>query len=162
MSLDGFVAQTDGDIDWILDYPRPAKGDYGYRRFSDSVSCCVMDFIYHSTLLSYDIRLLPDKPCHILQTEPEDEDAIISQIKKLQQQATGDLWLAGDTRLISLLLEDGLIDEMTIGIVPVTLGSGLPLFDQNGISAQDFSLKSCEQYDNGVVMLEYQVNRLLF
>ncbi len=160
ISLDGFVSTTDGDIDWMLEFPRPSKGDYGYRRFCDSVSCCMLNSVYHSTLLPYDIRLLPDKPCHILRAEPQDEEALLSEMKELQRQAAGDLWLAGDSRTISLLLEHGLIDEMTIGTVPVTLGGGMPLFGCNGMPPQDFSLKNCQQYDNGVVMLEYCVNRL--
>lgn len=162
MTLDGMASDTDGDIDWILEYPRPVIGNYGYRRFCDSVSCCVISSIYHKTLLSYDIRLLPDKPCHILPSEPGNDEEVISLVKDLQRQSIGDLWLAGDSHTIALLLEHELIDQMTIGIIPITLGNGLPLFNRSSMSTQDLSLKNCKQYDNGVVMLEYTVNSIVF
>jgi dihydrofolate reductase len=54
-SLDGFIARTDGGLDWLTGGEGEESGeDYGYREFIDTVDCLVMGRNTYETVLSFD------------------------------------------------------------------------------------------------------------
>jgi dihydrofolate reductase len=76
------------------------------------------------------------------------------EIKKLKVKAGKDLYVFGSANLSETFINDNLFDEYRIGIAPVILGSGRPLFRQ-GISPQNLSLVSTQQLLTGGVVLKY-------
>jgi dihydrofolate reductase len=81
---------------------------------------------------------------------PYDADAI----RKLKDEA-GDLFVSGSGTLVRALLADGLVDELHLFVYPLTRGAGPRLFPE-GAPGQKLSLAACEQYENGVVYLDYR------
>ena len=65
-----------------------------------------------------------------------------------------DLYVFGSANLSETFISDNLFDEYRIGIAPVILGSGRPLFRQ-GISPKNLSLVSTHQLLTGGVILKY-------
>ena len=77
-----------------------------------------------------------------------------SEISKLKTQSDGDMFVFGSANLSETFINDNLIDEYRIGIAPIILGSGRPLFRQ-GISSKKLSLVETQQLSNGGVILKF-------
>jgi riboflavin biosynthesis pyrimidine reductase len=65
------------------------------------------------------------------------------------------VWVDGGIT-VSKFLEAGLVDHMTLSIIPVVLGSGIPLFTLMK-HEQICRLISTESYPSGLVQLQYEV-----
>lgn len=76
------------------------------------------------------------------------------EIKKLKMKGYKDLYVFGSANLSETFINNDLFDEYRIGIAPVILGSGRPLFRQ-GISPKNLSLVSTQQLSTGAVVLKY-------
>lgn len=76
------------------------------------------------------------------------------EIKKLKQEGGRDMYVFGSANLSETFIKDNLFDEYRIGIAPVILGDGRPLFRQ-GIFSKNLSLVSTQQLLTGGVVLKY-------
>ncbi len=81
---------------------------------------------------------------------------IAGQIRERKAKADKPLYVFGSAELVSSLLEDGLVDEYRLGIAPVVLGKGNPLFKQNG-SRLPMDLIKSQPLENGGIILYYAV-----
>jgi len=84
-----------------------------------------------------------------------------AEILKLKAQGDGDMYVFGSANLSETFMNDNLFDEYRLGIAPVILGSGRPLFKQ-GITSpkgmashKNLKLISTQQLSNGGVVLKY-------
>ena len=77
-----------------------------------------------------------------------------AEIKKIKVEGDRDMYVFGSANLSETFVNDNLFDEYRIGISPVILGSGRPLFGQ-GISTKNLSLISTQQLSTGGVVLKY-------
>ncbi|MDR1203658.1 MAG: dihydrofolate reductase family protein [Tannerellaceae bacterium] len=161
-SIDGFIAPPDGDLDWLIGYPLPSKEDH--KNFLDSVDTVIMGGNTYSNFICMDI-LWPykDKTVYAVTRHPvmkrEGVNFIIENavetVSKLKKGNGKDIWLVGGAQLISLLLDNDLIDEMIITYVPETLEKGIPLF-ANKPEDMSWVLKEDVTYDNKAVKKIYQ------
>ena len=78
-----------------------------------------------------------------------------AEISRLKAQHGRDMYVFGSANLSETLINDDLFDEYRIGIAPVILGRGRPLFKQ-GISARNLSLVSTQQLSTGGVVLTFK------
>jgi len=79
---------------------------------------------------------------------------VAEEVSSLKAKAGGDIFVFGSANLASTLMEPDLIDEYHIGINPVILGRGTPLFKG---SSNKLPLKHLETrtLKSGVVILHY-------
>ena len=77
-----------------------------------------------------------------------------AEISRLKAEGGKDMYLFGSADLSKTFVNDDLFDEYRIGIAPVILGSGRPLFKQ-GISSRDLSLLSTQQLSSGGAVLKF-------
>ena len=82
------------------------------------------------------------------------KESASAEIAKLKTQGSRDMYVFGSANLSETFINDNLFDEYRIGIAPVILGSGRPLFRQ-GISPKNLSLVSTQQLLTGGVVLKY-------
>lgn len=75
-----------------------------------------------------------------------------AEISRLKKQGDGDMYVFGSADLSRTMIEDDLIDEYRIGIAPVILGNGRPLFKQ-GLPSRNLSLLSTQVLSSGGVVL---------
>ena len=163
VSLDGYIARTDGDLDWISDFSSPEKTDYGYRSFFESTDTVIIDESSYLNILSMDI-IWPykDKPVYVVSSMPMNAkdnihfitDDIIDSIDKLREEEGKDIWLACSSKLLTMLLNHDMIDEMTINRFPVILGFGMPLFSDNP-KESEWRVKNNVSYQNGITQTIY-------
>lgn len=168
-SLDGFIAREDGSIDWL---PTPVDNseedeDYGYDDFIRSIDAIVMGRNTYELILTFDEWYYGDIPLFVLTTKgveiPERLSKTVSQmsgepleiVERLAQKGYQTLYVDGG-KTIQRFLNAGLIDEMTITIIPVLIGSGIPLF---GPTDHDIHLEHMENssFSNGLVQHKYKV-----
>ncbi len=64
------------------------------------------------------------------------------------------IWLMGGGELARDFLKDDLVDELYIGIVPILIGEGLPLFP-SGFPQREFTLLENKSYSKGLIALKY-------
>jgi dihydrofolate reductase len=167
VSLDGKIAQKDGDVSWLDDFSKPDQPDYGYADFLNSVDTTLMGNNTYKQLLGFGIdfpyrgktnfvftrnkELREDENVKYISIDP------VSFVRDIKSASGGDIWLIGGGEINSLMLDAGLIDELIIFIIPVILGSGIPLFKGRPDERKLEMVKS-RAYSNGVVELNYRIN----
>ena len=52
-SLDGFIATSDGGVEWLMEIPNPDKSDYGFAEFMSGIDAIVMGRNTFETVLSF-------------------------------------------------------------------------------------------------------------
>ena len=77
------------------------------------------------------------------------------EIARLKRQPGKDITILGSGTLVRSLLRDGLLDELTLMVHPVVLGSGKRLFEDRS-DARALKLASSRTFSTGVVSLAYR------
>ena len=140
-SLDGFIADENGGIDWLHSIPNPDKIDMGYNDFTSKIDALVMGRNTFETICGFDIDCPYQKPIFVLSNKltsiPETlKDKVVlvkgnlkEVLKEIHKKGFHNLYIDGGKTIQSFLKKD-LIDEMTITIIPYLLGNGIPLFTE--------------------------------
>lgn len=165
-SLDGFIARTNGGIDWLAAVEREGE-DYGYADFMATVDVLVMGRSTFETVVDFpewpygDIRVavlthrpltvpgrLQDKVT-VLALEPA---AVVEHFRQL---GAAHLYVDGG-KTIQSFLAAGHLDRLVISQIPVLLGEGIPLF---GPLPADMRLLHLEtkSFPSGLVQSTYEV-----
>ncbi|HKO17191.1 MAG TPA: dihydrofolate reductase family protein [Gemmatimonadaceae bacterium] len=132
VSLDGFIAGPNGEFDWIV--PDPAI-DFAalYRQFDTAVMGrktydVARSMGHDGTVPGMDVivfsRTLPAESHPRLRVTRDDPLEVVANLKK---QHGRDIWLFGGGELFGVLLAAGLVDTVEVAVMPVLLGSGIPL-----------------------------------
>ncbi len=79
----------------------------------------------------------------------------LADLQKLKNSNGADLQVWGSGKLVQLLLENDLVDELWLKIYPLTLGEGKKLFDKGTIPAA-FTLTECLATPSGVIIANYK------
>ncbi|UTA66862.1 dihydrofolate reductase family protein [Emticicia sp. 21SJ11W-3] len=79
-----------------------------------------------------------------------------TELAALKNTQGGNILVYGSATLVKSLLQHNLIDELHLMLIPVVVGGGLKLFDDN-LQLRNFSLSRSQAFENGVVVLEYQL-----
>lgn len=162
-SIDGCTARMDGDLDWMEGFSYPEKTDYGYQAFFESADTVIMDESFYLNIISLDV-IWPykDKPVYVVSSMPMNAkdnlhfitDDIIENIDKLREEEGKDIWLACGGKLLTMLLNHDMVDEMIINRFPVILGFGTPLLPDNSKESR-WSVKNSVSYQNGISQTTY-------
>lgn len=132
---DGFLADAQGSVDWI-----PEQEDFSdYEAFYENVDTILMGRVTYEQItqeICPDVWLYGEKKTYVFTQSPQTPLPEIEftqrkpqdVIRYLKNRKGKDIWLCGGARLISALMEQDLIDEYQINVMPVTLGKGIALF----------------------------------
>lgn len=172
MSADGFIARSDGSVDW-LDRPRP-KGNYGMGAFYKSIDTILwgrktydmaLDFQKKGVAGSaFDTKVknyvfsngvrpspLPDG----VEFVNEPLQAFTTDLRK---QKGKHIWIMGGAGLIGSFLDAGEIDQFIIHVIPQFIGEGIPLIASRRRTVP-LELLSSTKFPDGVVKLHYAVGK---
>jgi dihydrofolate reductase len=137
-SLDGYIADADGGIEWLNDIPNPDNSDFGYAEFISGIDAIVMGRKSYEKVLTFGSWPY-ELPVFVLSSKLDSVPGELSgkieiihgDVKELVGQLTSrgyrNLYVDGGM-VIQSFLNAGLIDEMIITRVPILLGDGIPLF----------------------------------
>ncbi len=134
-SLDGFIADAHGGVEWL---EGADDEDYGYAQLMDSVDTVLQgSHTYLDTLTLVDHDPYEGKD-NIVFTSRDDlptrgserfvSDDPVKFVRDLKRATGGRIWLVGGGELASTLMSAGLIDEVDLFVQPVILGDGIPLW----------------------------------
>jgi dihydrofolate reductase len=162
-SLDGFIARTDGRLDWLPENPEP----HGYMEFIATVDAIVIGRKTFETVLAFEAWPYGEKQVIVLTTRPSAVAAPAGSVcdamggspheivARLAERGLKHLYIDGG-ETIQRFLEAGLIQSLVITKIPVLLGSGIPLF---GKVSRDIRLEhvATRSYPSGIVQSEYVI-----
>lgn len=165
-SLDGYIARPDGNLDWLTSVPNPETGDYGYAELLNRIGTTIMGRKTYEEIMSFGC----DWPytglnSFVVTTNPDltikspDTFALTENWKDvvtdLKKKTEKDIWLIGGGQLITAFINEGLLDNMIITIIPKIIGAGLPLFAHQPKETH-WQLTEAKSFDTGVVNLTYE------
>jgi len=76
-------------------------------------------------------------------------------LQKIRSENNTTIWLVGGTGITEQFLQQSLIDEYILFIIPIILGEGIPLFP-DGIPEESLKLISAETLDDRIVKVVYR------
>ena len=168
-SIDGFIADKDGGIDWLHDIPNPTGSDYGFNDFMNSIDALIMGRNTYEKVLSFGCDWPYTKKVFVLSKTLKnvapsltDKVEILSGdlekiVGRLKNEGYQSLYIDGG-KVIQDFLANNLIDELTITQIPILLGDGISLF---GVLPKKIKLthSSTEVLDGGMVKSRYLVRK---
>lgn len=166
MSLDGYIARENGDIDWLLEKSPSDPEDYGYPEFFRTIDTVIMGKATYDQLPEL-TETFPykDKKCYVFSRTASGRNENVEYVsgdigafvEELKRRPGKDIWLVGGSELIEGFMEAGAVDEFMIGVIPVLIGRGIPLFRKNS-RQERLKMKNHFRFDD-CVMLHYEVLR---
>jgi dihydrofolate reductase len=84
------------------------------------------------------------------------KDNVAEEIARLKRQPGKDIGIVGSGTLVRSLLQDDLLDELTLMVHPIVLGRGKRLFEEGG-DQKALELVDSKTFSTGVVVLTYQL-----
>jgi len=179
-SLDGFLADSEHSLEWLLQF---GSEDPSYPEFVRHVGAIVMGSSTYEWLWRHHIA--PDAPQPMAwpyaqpswvfssRTLPVVEGAdvrfvrgdvrpvfdamqAVLEARPADEQSAGNIWIVGGGDLAGQFHDAGLLDELIVTITSVTLGQGAPLFPRR-VASPPLMLKGVRQVGAEFVQLTYQV-----
>ena len=166
VSLNGKIARTDGNVDWLDKIPNPKKTDYGYSEFIRTVDTTIQGYHTYHQLIEWGIEFpYKDKKNFVFTRKKDLKNTgfieFISKdhvefVKSLKQETGGDIWLIGGGQVNTMILNAGLLDEIRMFVMPVIIPDGIGIF-QFFPNETQLQLVNSKSYSSGVVELNYSV-----
>jgi dihydrofolate reductase len=159
ISLDGYIARRNGDVDFLF-MPK----DYSMADFFARIDTALMGRKTYDISKKMGGSFGPKMAAYVFSRKrrPGDRDgvtftnrspaALVGEIRKRQGM---DIWLMGGGQLIRDFLKADLVDELYIGVVPVLLGEGIPLFPTR-FPQREFALIENKTFSRGLIALRYE------
>lgn len=135
LSLDGFIAGEGDDLAWLAPFSGDSQEETGYAALMASVDALLMGRNTYDVVRAFPEWPYGDKPVIVLTHRPAEpgvnvafrQGALVQVLDELWQEGARHLYLDGGI-MVRQGLQAGLVDELTLFWVPVTLGAGVPLF----------------------------------
>lgn len=165
VSVDGFIAGKDDDLAW-LKRVEVAGEDYGYKAFSDTVDVMVMGRRTYEVCPRFPewpyagqrkrVIVLSRSLREVRHADEVFAGTPAELVKRLASEGVKRAYVDGGAVIRSFLAE-GLVDDLTLSVIPVLLGEGIPLF---GAPAKEHGLELVESrsFSSGLVQSRYRLN----
>ncbi len=166
-SIDGFVAKKDHSLDWLIKQPEDSENK-SYDEFKATIDVLVMGSGSFKTILGFGFWPY-EVPVKVMSTSMTQKDIpadlkgkveIINQAPKavmaaLFQEGYKNAYIDGG-RLVQSFINEGLIEDMTLTLIPILLGEGISLF---GPIKEDIDLELIESiaHRTGFVQNHYRL-----
>lgn len=179
MSVDGFIAGPNGEMDWMVWNWDDAIKNY-VSALTDDVDCIVLGrklaegFIPHwagVAQIENEEQVFAKKmsETHKVVFTKTLESAdwsnailakgnLVDEINALKNQEGQDIIVYGGGSFVSSLIKEGLIDEYHLFVNPSVLGKGMPIF-QSLSTKQGLTLRKAQGFDCGITLLCYEFKK---
>lgn len=164
-SLDGYIADKNGGIDWLATNVVSSEVDTSYEDFYNKVDTVIMGrttFDQVTTELSPENYPYADSTSYVLTSREASKkenviftnENVVNLVSTLKEEEGKDIFIVGGASIVQPLVEANLIDEYQLAIIPTLLGEGISLF---GSIDQDVKLTATSaKVINNIVYHTYQ------
>jgi dihydrofolate reductase len=167
-SIDGYIADADGRLDWLFQFDKVEGVEAHYKRFLADVGALAMGAATYEFVLGEGLeawpytglptwvfthRQLPTFPGADIRFTSEDVGAVHEQM--VQAAGGKNIWLVGGGNLVAQFARRGLLNELHLAVIPVVLGGGAPLLPAS--IAGPLELKDVTRFERGMLALRYEV-----
>jgi dihydrofolate reductase len=166
-SLNGKIAEKDGSVDWLYVKENEKNADYGFGEFYESIDTTIQGSGTYKQVESWGMGFpYPEKKNYVITRNKNLEDneniEFISEnhlkfITDLKNEKGKDIWLIGGGQINTMLLNEGLIDELHLFCMPIILTDGIDIFE--GLpKRKDLKLIDTKSHDKGAVEMRYEIS----
>lgn len=163
MSLDGYIAKPNDDLSFLSLVERENE-DYGYAAFISTVDTIIIGRRTYEWVTSQFEYPHQDKMTYIISRNKSVQntpnitysDNVVELVTALKRENGKTIFCDGGAQLVNALLKHKLIDELILSIIPVLVGEGIRLFE-NDRPEQNLQLVSSKSYSSGLTQLYYQI-----
>lgn len=161
-TLDGYIADEHGSLDWLFEVPHTMEDDW-WDAWFPGVGGLVMGATSYEWMIRHEQMIEnPDKWCEYYSDRPgwifTHRDLpkipgvrltfVSGDVRPVYEQVAADLgganiWLVGGGDLVGQFHDAGLLDQVILGMTPVTLGGGAPLLPRR-ITSAHLTFRSAE------------------
>ena len=166
-SADGYIARTDGSLDWLTGRPTP-KGFYGLPKFSRLIDAKILGRRTFDQSLNMGASFNADDVHYVFSRQPPPgsvpagvqfvTESIRGFAERLRKQTGKNIWMMGGGEIIGSFLDEQAIDQFMITIMPTFIGEGIPLIAPRHREVP-LRLVSLKKFPDGVVQLHYNVQQ---
>ena len=175
-SIDGFIADADNSLEWLFQVEGDAEGmDQEYPDFMADVGAMAMGsttyewianhtgFLNDPSKWEYTIPTWVFSGRELPRVEGPDirfvsGDVVPVHAEMVEAAGGQNVWLVGGGDLVGQFHDQGLLDEVILGVAPVFLGAGAPLLPRRILSSQ-LRLIDVTRHGSTFVTLRYAVSR---
>ena len=169
VSLDGFIARPNGDLDWLMGEGGGDSGEYGYNEFIAGIDAIVMGRRMFEKVSTFGKWYYDTNRVVVLSKQSLDlsvakaHGGVVEQMSESPAEVVSKLGKSGARHLyvdggitVQQFLRAGLIHRLIISRLPVLIGEGIPLF---GSLPCDIRLRhiATRTYPGGMVQSEYHI-----
>lgn len=164
MSLDGFIADSNGGVGWLHGQGSDSENIDVYSEFVKGIDTVLMGWNTYNqitTELSPAEWIYSDFTTYVFtHREMDSTEQIrftnenpVTLLERLKSGEGKNIWICGGANIVRQLVKADLIDQYYISVIPTLLGSGIRLFGNEG---REIKLKLCStQTYNGITDLVY-------
>jgi dihydrofolate reductase len=155
-TLDGYIADEHNSLDWLFEVDRARDAEDSFAGFFGDIGAMAMGATTYAWVIEHD-RLLDDPgkwrnyygetPCWVIThralppipgADIRFVEGDVGPVHEQMTQAAGErnIWLVGGGDLVGQFADRQLLDEILVGIAPVTLGGGAPLLPRRLTASQ--------------------------
>lgn len=165
MSLDGYIADRNGGVDWLKGQSGDSEDIDTYLEFVKEIDTILMGWnTYHQvvTELSPAEWVYEDFITYVIthrQAISSEKIRFTSEnpvdlLKRLKRETGKAIWICGGAKLVQQLIHEDFIDRYYISVIPTLLGTGVRLFEKG---KEEIKLKLLKtQTYNGITELVYE------
>lgn len=163
MSLDGYIAKTDDNIDFLSIVETPNE-DYGYADFVKNIDTVIWGRKTFDKVLSFGNGVpYKDKNVYVVSKNKTGNEGhaiyrndVVELVNELKGMEGKDIYCDGGGEIVLELMKHALFDRIIVSVIPHLLGEGIRLF-KDGRPEQNLKLKRSISYPSGLIQLWYNV-----
>lgn len=163
-TLDGCIARDDGRVDYLDRFQGAGGEDYGYAEFIGGVDAVVLGRATWEVMLGFGVGPKPfgERRVVVLTHRPLEAGTLAEthagELRPLLERLGADgvrhVYLDGGAT-IRQGLREGVVDALTLSVVPLVLGGGRPLFER-GLPGSGWTLRDARGFPSGLARLRYE------
>ncbi|MFM2088770.1 MAG: hypothetical protein RLZZ237_3639 [Pseudomonadota bacterium] len=162
ISIDGCIAGEDGDLSWLAELAPDSPEATGYTALMAQVDTLLIGRSTYDAVLGFEpwpyagkrVVVLSHRDFAPRHGERRREGSLKTVLAQLAEEGCRHVYLDGGA-VIRAGLAEGVIDSLTLSMLPVVLGQGVRLFDGQ-LPRSDWQLASTHSLPSGVVQLRYR------